>query len=276
MVRSTAAEPVVGLGAWGREQRGVAGGYVTVRGRPAFENSFWCGTCALLFRRMDGADGYLPPAELRERLRGGPAGVDPEVVAAFTGLLSPGEYLPMLLEVTPELVRPGDEGDYFSHEQLDTWDVAQDPGELPVDPGTPYYRLDGREPRVVRGLPGTGGPAEGLLFEFVVPMQPPDGNRGGTTEGYVQDIEAGGTPTAVAVSVLDGAYPAVWGERPPVVAAVHYGLVHFLLDGHHKVEAAARAGRTVRLLSLLALSGGNTSAEFAGTVPGLLGADRAR
>jgi hypothetical protein len=31
----------------------------------------------------------------------------------------------------------------------------------------------------------------------------------------------------------------------------HWVLTHFLLDGHHKMEAAATAGRPIRLLSLL-------------------------
>jgi len=33
----------------------------------------------------------------------------------------------------------------------------------------------------------------------------------------------------------------------------HWGLVHFLLDGHHKVEAAAEAGLSLQVLSLLCL-----------------------
>jgi hypothetical protein len=31
----------------------------------------------------------------------------------------------------------------------------------------------------------------------------------------------------------------------------HWVLTHFLLDGHHKIEAAARAGRPIRLLSFV-------------------------
>ena len=36
----------------------------------------------------------------------------------------------------------------------------------------------------------------------------------------------------------------------------HWGLTHFLLDGHHKMQAAAEAGRPLQLLSLLSVEEG--------------------
>ncbi|MFE7245925.1 hypothetical protein [Streptomyces sp. NPDC057580] len=57
----------------------------------------------------------------------------------------------------------------------------------------------------------------------------------------------------MAVSTLDMCEPAV---GVPTDHYQHWGLTHFLLDGHHKLEAAATAGRPVQLLSLLALSEG--------------------
>lgn len=61
----------------------------------------------------------------------------------------------------------------------------------------------------------------------------------------------GVVPTAVAVSTLDLCQPALSLQATDEYE--HWGLTHFLLDGHHKLEAAASAGRTVQLLSLLAL-----------------------
>ncbi|MFD3563724.1 hypothetical protein ACFWVU_29260 [Streptomyces sp. NPDC058686] len=57
-------------------------------------------------------------------------------------------------------------------------------------------------------------------------------------------------PTAVAVSTLDVCRPA---PDRSTDYYTHWGLTHFLLDGHHKLEAAASVGRPVQLLSLLAL-----------------------
>ncbi|WP_405715575.1 hypothetical protein [Streptomyces xanthophaeus] len=50
---------------------------------------------------------------------------------------------------------------------------------------------------------------------------------------------------------------------------VHWGLTHFLLDSHHKLEAAATAGRPVGLLSLLTLGESLARAEGAARLPAL-------
>ncbi|MHA6757608.1 hypothetical protein [Streptacidiphilus sp. PAMC 29251] len=262
LVHSTASEPVVSVGAKpDGPDAGWTGPHLTVHGQPAFEQTFWCGTCALLFRRMDGADRYRDPELLRDRLATGLDQLDHQVVQAFVSLLAPGRYLPLLLEITPELVLPGGDRDYFTHEQLDTWDVEQAPHDLPADPATAYYRLDGSTPKPV--------PGGGLLFEFLVPMQPPTRNDPATIDRYAGALLGGEAPTAVAVSVLDTAAPAMW-SRPPKLEAQHWGLTHFLLDGHHKTQAAARSGQRLRLLCLLAVDGGNTDPRYAQAVPALL------
>ncbi|WP_254875639.1 hypothetical protein [Streptomyces sp. CAI 127] len=88
---------------------------------PAFELSFYCGTCPLLFRRLEGAREKLSLESVQERLTG--ALDDPDgggVIDAFGALLPEGEYLPLLLSVEPRLAIPGQEGDYFSGEQVTT------------------------------------------------------------------------------------------------------------------------------------------------------------
>jgi hypothetical protein len=62
----------------------------------------------------------------------------------------------------------------------------------------------------------------------------------------------------VAVSFLDVRAPAV-DQGPDYYT--HWGLTHFLLDGHHKLEAAAEHGAAVQLLSLLSVSGSLASPE---------------
>jgi len=58
-------------------------------------------------------------------------------------------------------------------------------------------------------------------------------------------IAAGAMPTAVALSVLDVKGPAMCGVD-------HWCLAHYLLDGHHKVAAAASAGRPLTIITFLA------------------------
>lgn len=49
----------------------------------------------------------------------------------------------------------------------------------------------------------------------------------------------------------------------------HWGLTHFLLDGHHKMHAAADTGRPLRLLSLLSVDGSLASPEEIARIPAL-------
>ncbi|MFC8370736.1 hypothetical protein ACFUIT_22665 [Streptomyces sp. NPDC057239] len=241
------------------ERREAGGGpgrrLLVVDGEPAFELSFWCGTCPFLFRRLETARQTLSLESVRERLTGTPAGPDVDgVIEAFGALLPEGEYLPVPLRVEPRLVVPGREGDYFSGEQVATWGLDQFWG-LPEYPHTSYYRTF-----------ETAVDASAHLYEFVVPMVPPTWNARERVEEYVELMGRGTVPTAVAVSTLDVCEPAL------DLSADHYrhwGLTHFLLDGHHKLEAAATTGRPVQLLSLLALGEGLAGPEDCARLPAL-------
>lgn len=231
-----------------------------LEGKPAFELSFWCGTCPFLFERKEGAsnklsDGREPLNQLEQHLDG----VDERIFETFSPLLPEGQYLPLLLEVQPELVAPHDKRDYFTHEQVATWGVDGFWG-LPENPRSYYYRTF--ETRV---------DSDQHLYEFVVPMVPPGWNDRERVQHYTDLIRDGVIPTAVALSILDVCAPAV-AESTDYYT--HWGLSHFLLDGHHKLEAAARSGANVQLLALVSLNGGLAGAEDVARLPELLARSR--
>ncbi|MFF6955344.1 hypothetical protein [Streptomyces sp. NPDC008317] len=211
-------------------------------GEPAFERSFWCGTCGLLFRRLEGAQGTLSPEGVRDRLAGHLTDVDDGVLQAFGSLLPEGDYRPLLLRIEPSLVFPGKEGDYFSGEKVATWGIDGFWG-LPDHPCTPYFRTF-----------ETPVDNEAHFYEFVVPMVPPSWNERERVADYAERLGGGAVPTAVAVSTLDRCMPAM--NTGATDYYEHWGLTHFLLDGHHKMEAAASTGRPLQLLSLLAIGEG--------------------
>lgn len=228
-----------------------------IEGTPSFVLSFWCGTCPFLFERKTIGYHISDEREPLERLEDGLDLVDDEVVDTFSRLLSEGEYLPILVEVTPELVAPYDDRDYFTHEQLATWGIDPLWG-LPQNPLTPYYRTFETE---------VG--ADEHLFEFVVPMVPPTWNNETRVQHYVDLLADSTSPTAVALSILDRRAPAV--IAPDAVDFYeHWALTHFLLDGHHKFEAAARVGAPVRLLALVNIDESLAGAEAVAELPDLL------
>ncbi|MCC5952691.1 MAG: hypothetical protein JJU45_11410 [Acidimicrobiia bacterium] len=209
-------------------------------GSPAFELSYWCGTCQFLFRRLEGANQTVSLVDAEGTLRDGVDAIDDELVDRFGSLLATGTYIPVLLEVQPDLVLPAASDDYYSVEQVATWGVEAFWG-LPEHPRTPYYRTF-----------QTSLDAEAHMFEFVVPMVPPTWNDPQRVALYKSRLGEGTRPTAVAVSTLDVCEPATnLGDD----MYAHWGLTHFLLDGHHKLHAASEAGLPLTVLSLLSVDG---------------------
>jgi hypothetical protein len=207
---------------------------LTLRGVSVFELNLWCGTCPAIFKKL--AEPKAADLELaNEFLNAGLSVIDDAVLGVYGKALPKSEYTVLLLEITPRLVLPGTPMDYFTHEQVTTWGVDPFAG-VADDLGTPYYRTF--ETPVGKGR---------HLYEFVVPMVPPSWNDREIVAEYVRahGVESA---TAVAYSLLDVLQPAMdKGDD----YYEHWVLSHFLLDGHHKIEAAAASGRPIRLLSLL-------------------------
>ena len=205
-----------------------------MQGTPIFELNLWCGTCPALFKKLSS-----PPAAglglANELVSAGLERVDEWAIQAYADVLPDSTYTGMLLEVSPRLVLPGGPSDYFGHEQVATWGLDPATGS-PEDPGTPYYRTF--ETPIDAGR---------HLYEFMVPMVPPAWNDRGRVVEYAATAAAG-TATAVAYSLLDVVQPAT-NEGADYYE--HWVLTHFLLDGHHKAEAAAAAGAPLRLLALV-------------------------
>lgn len=225
--------------------------------KPAFELSFWCGTCQFLFQRLEGANDTLSLHALTKRLAEGLDRLDDEVIDDFAMLLPEGDYLPLLLSIEPQMRLPSGPGDYFADEQVATWGVNSFWG-LPEYPRTAYYRTF-----------ETPVSPQAHLFEFVVPMLPPAWNSRDTIAEHATRLSESSSPTAVAVSTLDVCAPAMDTQSKDYYE--HWGLTHFLLDGHHKVQAAAETGRPLRLLSMLSLEASLSGPEQLARIPRLRG-----
>jgi hypothetical protein len=223
--------------------------------KPAFELSFWCGTCPFVFKRLEGSNETVSLAHLERQLATGIEGLEEDVINRFAALLPVGNYVPLLLSVRPRLVRPLEGGDYFAEEQVATFGINGFWG-LPEYPQTPYYRTY-----------ETPVDLDAHLFEFIVPMVPPSWNDRARVEEHRRRLTSSSHATAVAVSLLDVCQPAVDHESRDYFA--HWALTHFLLDGHHKVEAAAEAEKPLQLLSLLSVDASLATPDRVHRVPQL-------
>jgi hypothetical protein len=74
-------------------------------------------------------------------------------------------------------------------------------------------------------------------------------NRREVIDNYARILREGESrPTALAVATVDDRGPAVWDRQPQYTR--HLIVTLYLLDGHHKVLAAAGAGLPVQFLAL--------------------------
>ena len=230
--------------------------HLFIEGDPSFELSFWCGTCPFLFERKTIGYNISDEREPLDKLERGLDRVDDDVVSTVARLLPEGDYFPLVIEFTPELVAPYDDRDYFTHEQVSTWGIDPVWG-LPQNPLTHYYRTF-----------ETPVADDEHLFEFVVPMVQPNWNDQSRVQYYVDLIADGTTPTAVSLSVLDRRVPAMADGSEDYYK--HWVVTHFLLDGHHKFEAAARVGAPLRLLALVNIDESLAGPEAVAELPDLL------
>jgi len=231
--------PASGAGAWDRWDR-----FLAIRDARVFEIGNICGTCEFWFRRLETAGGPIELEAIRGRLNEGLAKIDRDVVDAFASILQTGTYRIALLRLQPEIVAVASAEDYFASDQPAEW---RDRNESPHDPGVTYYRVDNRF--------GVAAPSKGdKVYEFLVPLEPAAELDSDRIAFFERKLSEGGTPTAVAAGVLD--IKGYWDSPHS-----HWCVGHYLLDGHHKVEAAARIGRPITLLSFIASEQGISSPE---------------
>jgi len=226
--------------------------FLRLDGERAFYLGPGCETCGLVFERLGGANSSVSPAEISSQLREGIVALDHELVQKASRVLPTGEYRAGLLEIVPKLVRPGEEKDYFAHEQVELFGV--DPfSNLPQNPGTEYYREETR-------FLGDGR----ALFEFLVPMFPSNWLDAATLGSFAARLRERAQPTAFAVGLAEVQQPAYWEGNPPVNE--HWCLTHFLLDGHHKVFAASKMSQPLTLLSSVSVDHGTASEDQVGRI----------
>lgn len=221
--------------------------YLTIEGKKAFHIGNICGTCSFFFERLEGANTSVNAEAIIDALNKGVKNLEPSIAQALALIVPDGKYKLLLQDIRPRLVKPGEKADYFTDEQVALWGVNGFWG-MPHFPKTEYYRLQTKQMKKGRGL-----------FEFLVPMFPHNWLESKRLAEYETIYNNNEMPSAVSISILDVKSPADWDEEKDITS--HYCLAHYLIDGHHKVYAAAKTGKQLTLISFLAVSQGVSSDE---------------
>lgn len=236
-----------GTDAWGKWWR-----WLVIEGRKAYQLGNVCDTCDFWFERQDVEIKTPDLSDLKDLLVAGVAKLDADTVETLSRVVPSGFYEILLLQSSVIGTAPGEKTDYFSAEQVENFGIDGFLGH-PINPRTSYYRS------TVTSL----GRYESF-FEFVVPLIAKDMLDQTRVRIYEDVLNSGRTPTAVSLSVLDVKTPS--NSPKENESESHYCLAHYLLDGHHKVEAAARAQRPISMISFLACEKGVSSPAHIQTV----------
>jgi hypothetical protein len=212
--------------------------YLAVVGERAFHIGNVCDTCSFFFERLGGANRSINAEGVVEALNDGLTNIDIGVLDNLKEIIPNGKYYVLLSEVNPTLTKPSDENDYFSKEQIELWGINTFWG-MPHNPKTEYYRLSNN----------TIGNNVGL-HEFLIPMYPSNWLDNERVSFYRSLIKEGKQPTLVALSILDIKQPA------DKIVTSHWCLANYLIDGHHKVCAAALEGKSLTMISFLSIEQG--------------------
>lgn len=214
--------------------------YLALDGEKLFHIGNVCGTCNFFFRRLKQADS-VEVAAVRDRLNEGLRDLSAPVLDELQCLLPEGDYDSSLWEVLAHRVDNKITPDYFVSDLRESWEQVIENDA----PSFAYYRGEDRE--IAKG---------DKCFEFFIPLYDIEKLDAARVEHYRATIRKGQRPTAVAIGVLDVKtavmYPEVDGVEVVPEYPSHWCFANYLLDGHHKLHAAALEGRPITLLSFIA------------------------
>lgn len=198
-----------------------------------------CGTCAFFFRQVKtDLTGSYTVDSVREILNSGINRLDDSLLQSLAAIIPNGAYECILLEIQPYQTCFNGKGDYFKEDQAPLWYYGGD--DDTVGTGMSYYR--GTD-RVIS--------KQEKLFEFFIPLYQPSSLNEERIKYYREQIRKGRKPTAIALSVIDAKESMIFDEEPADGIICHWGFANYLLDGHHKIQAAAREHQPITLISFI-------------------------
>lgn len=187
--------------------------YLDLYGTPLYLISVACETCAAIFKRVRDLQVPIAPQELCERFAVGVQIVSDEIIQTVTPLLPKGEYIVGLVELLPARAQR-----------------TKNPQRLGCQSDYFWWRLF-REREC------------GIAYELILPFVPEKNLSADWIAWYRARLKRGHKPTALALSMIN--------ERALMGEYNEWALVHYLLDGHHKIMAASQIGYPITLLSFL-------------------------
>jgi hypothetical protein len=223
--------------------------HLTVDGERIFEYGCPCGTCGIVFRKVGSTAHRISDTEAVQLLGALDSVPSNSILRRLARVLEPGLYHPIIIEGTVSHIVPGTLDDYFATDVVRLFGLEPPEYEKPSGPGTAYYKF-GLEKELER-TGRTTGPHKALITAIVMPLHDLSQLNRERIEFWKRQYDAGAILTAFAVSVVDSQSPAMDPPDRTYKYEEQFLFTNCMLDGHHRIQAAAEIGAPVRILSLL-------------------------
>ncbi|WP_165024303.1 hypothetical protein [Dysgonomonas sp. ZJ279] len=212
--------------------------YISYNNKHLFHIGNVCGTCQFFFSQLktDLTASYTIE-EVRDSLNSGLNKLDENLLQYLKDILPVGDYECLLLKIYPHQTCFNGKGDYFAEDQALLWNYGEEKSE---QIGMTYYR--GMDKIILD---------KEKLFEFFIPLYQPQSLNEDRVLFYQNQIKKGIQPTAISLSVVDTKESMIFDEESEDGVICHWGFANYLLDGHHKIQAAAREQKTITLISFI-------------------------
>jgi hypothetical protein len=224
-------------------------GHLTVAGQRVFEYGCPCGTCGIVFRKIGSITNRISDSEAISLLGTLDTVPSSAVLQRLARALEPGSYYLTVIEGTVLRVEPGTPDDYFATDVVRLFGLENPDYKEPSSPHTTYYRLG-----VEHALERTwrrSGPHRALITAVVMPLHDPSLLNRERVDFWKQQFDAGVCLTAFAVSVIDNQSPAMDAADDTYGYKEQFLFTNCLLDGHHRIQAAAELGAPIRILAFV-------------------------
>ncbi len=223
--------------------------HVMIGGERVFQFGCPCGTCGIVFRKVGDSANRVDDSE-GVRLMGPLESVpSSRTLERLARPLQRGTYHAVVIEAVPTLIPPRAADDYFSTDAVRLFDSRSYPSDEPNDPRTSYYRIG--DEVVSRGTSQRVAPYNALALSIAMPLHDPENLNRTRVEHWKDLARTGAQLTAFAIGIVDQQAPATENADENYPIEEHLVLTNCLLDGHHRIQAAAEMRLPIRILSMI-------------------------
>lgn len=233
----------IGLTTTGGDTWKVWDRFITYNNEQLFHIGNVCGTCNFFFHKLDiSINEKIAPTSLIQKLNAGVSKLDKQIIDDFSVLFPDDSYEVLLFEFLPKQTFPNDKNDYFANDLFQTW---EDRNKGQSEANIEYYR---EQDKPIKD--------DEKIYEFFIPIFPNNQLDEQKIKYYEEIIEAGQKPTVLALSILDVKCPlfnpTINDEEVEPEFFTHWCFANYLLDGHHKIQAAYRQQKSITIMTFLA------------------------